>query len=218
LVVTKTKEERFCYLEEEAAIYDDMEESYYEQAEAFRDKTIDELMGSCKGKVLEIGCATGHLSLKLLGKMDSLVCLDVSISKIELAKKRTSGQPQFVRADMEHLPFRSSTFNLVISHYALHHAFNPGKAVSDSMNVTKEGGRLFYAVPRASDDHEERRRRIEEVRRGERLDAFSVSQFEEMLGEKGTITHSSEEDFPSQTWAGRVLFIDCMKKNSRNLH
>jgi ubiquinone/menaquinone biosynthesis C-methylase UbiE len=209
-LVTRTKEERFRLLEQEAATYDKMEEPYLEQAEQFRERTI-KLLGCLEGRVLEVGCATGRLTTKLPGEMDLLVCLDVSISKIRLAKKRTAGWPEFVKGDMEHLPFKHSTFDLVVSHYALHHAFNPEKAVSESTTVTRRGGRVFYAVPRASDDPHERRKREDAVKNGERLGAFTPSQFRTMLRKEGSLVRHISEDFSSHIWAGRILFLDCRK-------
>ncbi len=207
---TRTKKERFAFLEEEAKTYDEREEPYLGQAERFRERTI-ELIADFSGRVLEIGCATGRLTEKMPKEMDLLVCLDVSISKLGLARRRVGPGPELVRADMEHLPFKPSVFDLVVSHYALHHAFNPKKAIKESADATKDCGRLFYAVPRASDDPEERRERMREVRRGERLRTFTAVQFKRMLGGKAKVVNSERGDFTGKVWAGRVLFLDCRK-------
>jgi len=210
LMRTKTKKERFAFLEEEAKTYDEHEEPYLGQAECFRDRTI-ELIACFPAKVLEIGCATGRLTEKMPKEMNLLVCLDVSISKLGLARRRVGSGPMFVQADMEHLPFKPLVFDLVVSHYALHHAFNPKKAVTESIDATRHYGRLFFAVPRASDDPGERGERMREVRRGERLRTFTIVQLKRMLGGKAKVVKSERGDFMGKVWAGRVLFLDCRK-------
>jgi len=207
------KGERFRQLEEEAKAYDEREEPYLEQAERFRQRSI-ELIGNFAGRVLEIGCATGRLTEKMPKGMCLLVCLDVSVSKLGLARRRVGPGPEFVQADMEHLPFKPSVFDLVVSHYALHHAFSPRKAITESVEATRDCGRLFYAVPRASDDPKERRERMRQVRHGERLPAFTEAQFKGMLGRNAKVVRSEKGDFTGKVWAGRVLFLDCRRSPS----
>jgi len=79
-----------------------------------------------KGKVLEIGCGLGWLSLMLKSYVDCFVITtDIGSSKVRKAKDiavlLNSRSDDYVVCDAAHLPFRDKTFSRVCGNAVLHH-------------------------------------------------------------------------------------------------
>lgn len=55
----------------------------------------------------------------------------------------------FVRADLEKLPFKSQTFDLISSHFVLEHLKNPLKVWEEWRRVLKPGGKVLAQTPNA---------------------------------------------------------------------
>jgi ubiquinone/menaquinone biosynthesis C-methylase UbiE len=95
-------------------------------------------------KILDIGCGTGlitrHLDCKLV------VGLDINQWAIERAKPRSPGV-EFIVADAENLPLRSSVFNTVICTQTLEHLPKPQNAVSEIFRVLQSGGLFIGSIP-----------------------------------------------------------------------
>jgi SAM-dependent methyltransferase len=86
-----------------------------------------------RGLVLELGCGTGRVTFPLWRAGVAMVGVDRSAAMLARAEKRRQSArrrasarrtsvglpPQFVRADIRHLPFRAGTFPLVIAPYGI---------------------------------------------------------------------------------------------------
>jgi ubiquinone/menaquinone biosynthesis C-methylase UbiE len=80
-----------------------------------------------KGRVLELGCGTGRISLPLARAGVRLVGVDRSAAMLDRAARRTAalGRKQrgrrlrLIRADIRTLPFRSELFSAVIAPYGI---------------------------------------------------------------------------------------------------
>lgn len=74
-------------------------------------------------RVLDAGCGSSILALRLAGLANYVVGVDISRSMIALAKKRQAEQQRnnvnFVIADLETLPFKDETFDFVVSRNTL---------------------------------------------------------------------------------------------------
>ena len=66
------------------------------------------------GLVLDLACGTGRHSIPLGKEGYSILCLDVSLNLLKIAKSR-SGGIQVVRGDMRCLPFKPEVFSAVVS-------------------------------------------------------------------------------------------------------
>jgi ubiquinone/menaquinone biosynthesis C-methylase UbiE len=82
------------------------------------------LAATADGRVLELGCGTGRVSLPLARAGVRLVGVDRSAAMLERARDRSSraprdAPPQFVRADIRTLPFRDAGFSMVIAPYGI---------------------------------------------------------------------------------------------------
>lgn len=94
-------------------------------------------------KVLEVGCGRGLLVKNLIKKNKKYqisacdIVLDKSLKQIKGAT--------FVESQMEALPFKSLSFNTVVTTHTLEHAYNIQAAISELRRVCRK--RLIIVVP-----------------------------------------------------------------------
>lgn len=96
-----------------------------------------------KGLVLDTGCGTGLLAGQLIKDGFKVVGLDISLKMLDKARARSM---LLVCASADKLPFKSGSFDLVISIVALHHiaykeaVFN---SVKEMARVKKPQGKII---------------------------------------------------------------------------
>jgi ubiquinone/menaquinone biosynthesis C-methylase UbiE/uncharacterized protein YbaR (Trm112 family) len=98
--------------------------------------------------ILDVGCANGRSAWPFLETGVTLVGCDISrrliAQAIEHARKRgLSASTTFLVADADRLPFRSASFDAVVTYGALHHLPNPGRTCVDIQRIIKAGGIHF---------------------------------------------------------------------------
>ncbi|MDP2807606.1 MAG: methyltransferase domain-containing protein [bacterium] len=104
------------------------------------------------GKVLEIGCADGHVleSLKNALPMNTESgFFGLDISEISLQRARAKGFGNVVRSSAEDLPFAKNSFDLVLASQVLEHIPELERAIDQAFAVLRPGGRLMITVPLA---------------------------------------------------------------------
>ena len=83
---------------------------------------------SAPGRVLELGCGTGRITIPLAKSGVDIVGVDRSEPMLDLARTRTSRTLRtlrtprtisFVRADIRQLPFRDRSFSMVLAPYGV---------------------------------------------------------------------------------------------------
>lgn len=97
--------------------------------------------------ILDLGCGEGtRLDLITKGRNSKGVGVDISQTAIGLAKK-TYPNLEFVKSDLEKLPFKKKSFDLVYSAYVLEHLSNPEKVLNEAIRVTERNGSLVFIAP-----------------------------------------------------------------------
>ncbi len=110
---------------------------------------IGEARVSTEDITLDIGCGTGVLEEKFI-PYASVVGVDLSNEMIAIARSKQIASLALVWGDAEKLPFASSSFDKVLSCYAVKYC-NLDKLVEQIYRVLKPGGRLVlydFARPR----------------------------------------------------------------------
>ncbi len=120
-------------------------ESYYILS---RDKIIRNAAKTLNGeriKILEAGCGFGSNS-RLLNrdKRFEVYCIDLSKEAVDLVKKEI---PRAYIGDIEKMPFKDETFDIVFSSGVIEHFKDDSKAVSELYRVTKKNGIIITFVP-----------------------------------------------------------------------
>jgi SAM-dependent methyltransferase len=91
------------------------------------------------GRVLDIGCGTGH-SWKLLSPRET-IGVDVDADALEGQDRETHC------ADMRALPFADASFASVVSIQSIEHVPDPERVVAEVSRVLMSGGRAIFVTP-----------------------------------------------------------------------
>ena len=96
-------------------------------------------------KILDAGCGTG-INLNYLKKYGDVTGIDISDEAIKFSKKRGY---KIKKANIEKLPFKDNTFDLVISLEVIYHkqVKNDIKALKEIHRVLKKRGLAIIRVP-----------------------------------------------------------------------
>jgi demethylmenaquinone methyltransferase / 2-methoxy-6-polyprenyl-1,4-benzoquinol methylase len=135
-------------IEETAPLYDEVNEIIsLRRAGKARAYAAQKLMEDNPRLVLDSGVGPGSMSMILLqGHAHSdVVALDYSSQLLRNFKERTKdyrSRLHLIRACFEELPFRSSSFDAIVTAYALRDSTNLEKAVGEYARSIKSKGRL----------------------------------------------------------------------------
>ncbi len=117
------------------------------------DRLIDYLPRD-RVRVLELGCGTGNLSLRIAAKLPhtSLCLVDASSEMIALTRSRLQqarpsgfARDEFITARFEDLDLPASSFDLVVSSISLHHVEDKGRLYERVRALLRTGGRFCFA-------------------------------------------------------------------------
>jgi len=97
-----------------------------------------------RGTILDLGCGTGILCQLLESPSIEMFCLDFSGQMLKIAKTRC---PQCIEGDVESLPVKDSSFNVVCCHSMLHHLPKLSQTLSEAYRVLRSGGSLILEEP-----------------------------------------------------------------------
>lgn len=93
-------------------------------------------------RVLDVGCGTGELLLRVLEQSPEAACagLDLSDNMLSEARRKLGGRAELVRGDAERLPFADGAFDAVLCNDSFHHYPNPETALGEIARVLSPGG------------------------------------------------------------------------------
>lgn len=99
-----------------------------------------------QNRILEVGCGTGefwlHFPKNVISELN-LSLIDISEGMLEKAKSsflKVGIKSKFQIANVEALPFSSSSFDVVLAHFMLYHARDKQKALTEIARVLKPSG------------------------------------------------------------------------------
>jgi len=97
-------------------------------------------------KILDLGCGEGTRLNYLCRNPKNCVGIDISSKAIELARK-SYPNISFLNANLEKLPLKNETFDLVYSAFVLEHLEKPEKVIKEAIRVLKKGGHIVLVAP-----------------------------------------------------------------------
>ena len=114
---------------------------YIDQAEVQSVLSVLDLTHNDNTLMLDAGCGSGRFLSPLSNGMN-IIGADFSKGLLAKAKKDALKAPLCL-ADVEHLPFKTETFDTVLSVRVLQHVTNQKNAINELSRVTKKGGTLI---------------------------------------------------------------------------
>lgn len=101
--------------------------------------------------VLEIGCGAGSLWFgreEIVSRCGKLILADLSEGMLEAAKAKLGERDniEYRIADIQQLPFKSDSFDIVIANAMLYHVPDLEKGIREVCRVLKKGGAFYCAT------------------------------------------------------------------------
>ena len=102
------------------------------------------------GRILDAGCGGGGMPLSLAEEAASVVGIDpvdrFQHAGVRLGRERGIRNLSFVLADGMYLPFRTGSFDLVLSHAVIEHVADAPLYLRECARVMAPGGRLYLST------------------------------------------------------------------------
>ncbi len=113
------------------------------------DNFMDALAGSLPagrmGRILEVGVGEGHVSERVAGQYPSSWIAGIDLPHPSLAERWSRRGVNGVFADVTHLPFPDSSFDLVLAIEVMEHLPDPATALSEIARIVD--GYIVLSVP-----------------------------------------------------------------------
>jgi SAM-dependent methyltransferase len=100
-------------------------------------------------KVLDVGCGTGVVAVTAARLGATVTALDLTPELLEKARENAQIAKvsiEFLEGDVEALPFKNGTFDVVLSQFGHMFAPRPAVAVSEMLRVLRPGGRIAFST------------------------------------------------------------------------
>jgi demethylmenaquinone methyltransferase / 2-methoxy-6-polyprenyl-1,4-benzoquinol methylase len=102
---------------------------------------VRDKLSSSSGRVLDVACGTGDLSLTLFEITGAgVVGTDFCRPMLQIAAGKTSGSIRFIEGDALDLPFRDGTFDVATIAFGLRNLSNVESGLAELSRVLKPGG------------------------------------------------------------------------------
>jgi ubiquinone/menaquinone biosynthesis C-methylase UbiE len=95
------------------------------------------------GKMLEIGCGTGHWTAFFSGKGFQITAIDISPAMLAVARRKHLANVTFMEADAMQLPFADEAFDQVAAITTLEFCSDRDRVLSEMARILKHGGLLL---------------------------------------------------------------------------
>lgn len=95
-------------------------------------------------KLLDIGCGTGSLLQAISSKYPSITLFGVDLSRemIKVACHKQIRNCTFINGQSQHLPFRSGSFDMVVTCNAFHYWHKPEECLREIARILRPQGRI----------------------------------------------------------------------------
>ncbi|TSC96047.1 MAG: ubiquinone/menaquinone biosynthesis methyltransferase [Parcubacteria group bacterium Athens1014_10] len=111
-----------------------------------------EILDKCKkrkGLIVDLGCGTGLNVLAMAGQNNFCLGLDISQLAVNQALKKAEGKKNinFKQANLEQLPMKDNSAEVITSFFVFEHLLNLEKVLQEIDRVLKPGGEIFLLCP-----------------------------------------------------------------------
>ena len=107
--------------------------------------------------VADIGCGTGYLTKALAERVAKVTGVDASTEMLAIARREMAQanltNVELVNAEAAHLPFPTSSFDLVFASLLLHHISDPVEVLTEFHRVLKTNGQVVIVDVKEHQHH-----------------------------------------------------------------
>lgn len=96
--------------------------------------------------IADLGCGEGTRLNLLLGDKTYGIGVDISQKALEMGRK-SYPKIKFIKADLDKIPLKSESFDLVYSAYVLEHLTNPARVLKEAIRLMSPSGHLVLIAP-----------------------------------------------------------------------
>jgi ubiquinone/menaquinone biosynthesis C-methylase UbiE len=159
-------------------------------------------------RVLDLACGPGIVAQALAGQVRQIVGIDATPAMLRLAREKLAGSKTsngcFGVALAEKLPFKSHSFDQVVTRLSIHHFQEVGVVLSEAKRVMTRGGRLVLADVVSSELREESvlHNSLEHLRDPTHVRMLTPSELVEMVRSAGL------EILQQETWQQPRAFAE----------
>lgn len=116
------------------------------------EKRLNELkvLGVNDGRILDVGCAYGYFLRACESRGYSIYGVDISPHAINNAKRNCNGSFKIVDVEKGRIPFRNSSFKVIVLMDVLEHLENPYHLLREVCRLLVKGGFVYIHVPTRS--------------------------------------------------------------------
>jgi ubiquinone/menaquinone biosynthesis C-methylase UbiE len=168
----------------------------------FEKQAIDRLLADIvkQGRLLEIGCGTGHWSEFFSDKGFDVTGIDVSAEMIKIARQKHIPNSRFEIADGRNLPFEDESFDVAAAITVLEFTPEPANIISEMVRcVKKSKGVLIISVLNSlSGYNQKRKNKLGSVYSSAHL--FSPQQIRDLLSQYGLPRIQITGFVPEKEW------------------
>lgn len=100
-------------------------------------------------RLLDCGCGPGAMIPGLLHQVKSVCAVDLNMTFLRQARQTTQTSVPCIQADVESLPFASSSFDILLSIGVLSYLKSDTVALTEMARITRPGGLIIIALPNA---------------------------------------------------------------------
>ena len=121
---------------------------YYRSAKVIA--LLDRAGVTLHGRALDCGCGGGGMPMSLAEHVDASIGIDpfnrFGDAGVKLARERGMRNLTFLQADGMALPFRSGSFDLVLSHAVIEHVPDAMRYLQECRRVMVPDGRMYLST------------------------------------------------------------------------
>jgi 2-polyprenyl-3-methyl-5-hydroxy-6-metoxy-1,4-benzoquinol methylase len=96
--------------------------------------------------VLDAGCGTGDVSSMCSAQSANVAAIDMYEPMLRKARDRYDNEFSLIRGSVESLPFKQSSFDVVLSMDVIEHLLDPNAFLIETRRVLRPGGHLVVAT------------------------------------------------------------------------
>jgi ubiquinone/menaquinone biosynthesis C-methylase UbiE len=177
-------------------------EQFSKQAVAFKKlkghyysvDTIIQMSGvSTHHKVLDIACGTGIVTCEFAKRAKDVIGLDITKKMIEEAIKTQNENNlkniNFDLGDVEDLPYKDNTFDIVFTRYSFHHFLDTTKVFEEILRVCKPDGKIIVVDVALEDKYSQAYNSMEKLRDPSHTKALTFQKFNMLFSNKNLSKH-----------------------------